>query len=79
MQVWGLWLEHHLAGVHYLMADPDSGDNLQGTRFRLFTKESLVKIEQRIQAEQEEKEAREATKDAAGHERYKTFSIILYY
>ena len=53
--------------------DPDSGDQLQGTRFRLFTKESLVKIEQRIQEEQEAKEAEEA----AGHERYKALYITL--
>ncbi len=70
--MWGLRLEHHLAGAHYLM-DPDSGDQLQGTRFRLFTKESLVKIEQRIQEEQEAKEAEEA----AGHERYKALYITL--
>ena len=52
--------------------DPDT-DHTPSSRFRLFTKESLVRIERRVQEEQEAKEAREREEKEeheAGHDRY---------
>ncbi len=47
--------------------DHDAADHA-GSRFRLFTKESLVRIERRVQEEKEAREAAEEKKKEEEHE-----------